>query len=49
MFKGTMTKRSVQKQTHRTAQKHAENQVASVIQEKNLFFVFFRFSFFFKY
>jgi len=37
-----MTKWPVQKQTHRTAQKHAEHQDATYIQNK-LFFVFFRF------
>jgi len=36
-FKGTMTKWSVQKQTHRTAQKHAEHQDATDIQNKTRF------------
>ena len=39
-FKGTMTKWPVQKQTHRTAQKHAKHQDATDIQKK-LVFVYF--------
>ena len=32
-----MTKCPIQKQTHRTTQKHVENQDATDIQKKNLF------------
>jgi len=42
-FKGTMTKWFVQKQTHRTKQKHAEHQDATGIQTKILLFVFLDF------
>jgi len=41
-LKGTMTKWPVQKQTHRTAQKHAENQDAADIQN-TLFLCFSEF------
>jgi len=42
-FKGTVTKWPVQKQTHRTAQKHTEHQDATDIQNKLVFVFFFGF------
>ena len=42
-FKGTMTKRPVQKQTHRTAKIHAENYDATDIQNKRFFVCVFGF------
>jgi len=39
-FMGNMTKWTVQKQTHRTTQKHVEHQDATAIQKK-LLFVFY--------
>jgi len=38
-FKGTMTKWPIQKQTHRTTQKHVEHQDATDIQKKQLIVV----------
>jgi len=43
-FKGTVTKRPVQKQTHRKAQKHTEHQDATDIENK--LFLFFGFLFY---
>jgi len=40
-FKGTMTKVPVQKQSHRTAQKQADHQDATDIQNQTMF-VFFK-------
>jgi len=40
VFKGTMTKWPEQKQTHRPAQKHTEDQVAIDIQKETILCVF---------
>jgi len=40
VFKGTMTKWPVQKQTHRPAQKHTEHRVATDIKKETIFVCF---------